>query len=407
MAQSTLALLGGEPVRSKPFPAWPMHDAREESLLLDTLRSGKWFRYTGNKVKQFEEAFTKRHDAKYGLAMSSGTTSLEASFCALDLQPGDEVLVPSYTFVATATSIVISGATPRFVDVCPETLNIDLQHAEECVSPRTRAIVVVHFAGLPCNMDEVKAFADRHNLYVVEDAAHAHGARWDGKGVGSHGHISAFSFQASKNMTSGEGGIVLTDDEHLLSRAFSRHTYGQRPGHPWYSHHVVSTNLRMTEWQGAILLAQFERLDEQNRIRRQNALLLDEAISAMPGLTPIKSDDPRAADRAYHLYAFRYAPGVEGLSRERFVEALQAEGVPCTIGYPIPLYKQPLFQHVKHPEDLPPYNELELPQVTRLCNEVVWLTQNLLLGDAEDTRDIIRAIEKVLTNADKLAQKVS
>jgi len=405
MARSTLALLGGEPVRSKPFPPWPTHDEREERLLLDTLHSGNWFRYKGNKVKQFEEAFAARHDAKYGLAMSSGTTSLEAIFCALGLEPGDEVLVPSYTFVATATSVIISGATPRFVDVCPQTLNIDLKHAEECVSPRTRAVVVVHFAGLPCNMDEVMAFAERHSLYVVEDAAHAHGARWNGKGVGSHGHMGAFSFQASKNMTAGEGGIVLTDDEQLLSRAFSRHTYGQRPGHPWYSHHVVSTNLRMTEWQGAILLAQLERLDEQMRIRRQNALLLDEAIANIPALTPVKSDDPRAADRAYHLYAFRYAPGVEGLSRERFVQALQAEGIPCSIGYPVPLYKQPLFQHVQHPPDLPSYNELELPQVTQLCNEVIWLTQNLLLGDAEDTRDIIRAIEKVLANADELLQK--
>src|SRR5690606_1238434 len=138
------------------------------------------------------EAFAARHDAKYGLAMSSGTTSLEAIFCALGLEPGDEVLVPSYTFVATATSVIISGATPRFVDVCPQTLNIDLKHAEECVSPRTRAVVVVHFAGLPCNMDEVMAFAERHSLYVVEDAAHAHGARWNGKGVGSHGHMGAF-----------------------------------------------------------------------------------------------------------------------------------------------------------------------------------------------------------------------
>lgn len=405
MPQNTLALLGGEPVRNKPFPAWPIHDSREESLLLDTLHTGKWFRYTGTKVKQFEEAFAARHDATYGLAMSSGTTSLEASFCALDLQPGDEVLVPGYTFVATATSIVISGATPRFVDVRPQTLNMDLSSAEALVSPRTRAMVVVHFAGLPCNMDEVKQFAARHNLYVVEDAAHAHGARWDGKGVGSYGDINAFSFQASKNMTAGEGGIILTDNEKLLSRAFSRHTYGQRPGHPWYSHHVVSTNLRMTEWQGSILLAQFERLDEQNRIRRENALLLDEAIDALPGLTTIKSDDPRAADRAYHLYAFRYAPGAQGLSRQRFVEALQAEGVPCSIGYPIPLYKQPLFQHVKHPEDLPPYNELELPNATQLCNEVVWLTQNLLLGSTEDTKDIVRAIEKVLSNADQLAAK--
>lgn len=402
MSASKLALLGGEPVRTRAFPTWPKHDSREEALLLDALHTGKWWRYAGDKVLQFEQAFAKRHDARFGLAMSSGTAALEASICALDLQPDDEVLVPSYTFVATATAVIIAGATPVFVDVCPQTLNIDLTHAEACISPRTRAIIPVHFGGLPCNMEEVKEFAERHDLYIVEDAAHAHGARWDGKGVGSHSHISGFSFQASKNVTAGEGGIILTDDEHLLSRAFSRHTYGQRPGQPWYSHHVVSTNLRMTEWQGAILLAQLERMDELNQRRLDNAKLLDAAIEEMPGLTTIRSTDPRAADRAYHLYTFRYAPGLEGVSRDRFIEALTAEGIPCQAGYPVPLYEQPLFQHIKHPADQPPYNELQLPNVSQLCGEVIWIRQNMLLGETPDAQDIIRGMEKVVSNVDQL-----
>lgn len=407
MSQSKLALLGGEPVRQQPFPSWPQHDETEEKLLLEVLRSGLWWRYGGDKVKTFEERFAKMHDAQYGLAVSSGTTSLEASFTALDLQAGDEVLVPSYTFVATATAIILSGGTPVFVDTDVETLNIDLKHAETCITERTRAIVVVHFAGLPCDMEAVQAFASQHNLFVVEDCAHAHGAKWNGKGVGSHGDIAGFSFQISKNITSGEGGIVLTDNEQLLSRAFSRHTYGQRPGQPWYSHHVVSTNLRMTEWQGAILLAQLDRLDEQNARRLRNARRIDAAIDALPGLTRIGSDDPRAAERAYHLYTFRYAPGSEGVTRQRFAEALNAEGIPCSIGYPKPLYRQPLFENVQGSPDFPAYPHLNLPQSEQLCNEVIWLGQSVLLGDDADTDDIIRALEKVMSSGDALLPAAS
>lgn len=398
MSVNKLALLGGTPIRTQQFPQWPVHDKREEELLLDALRTGKWWRYAGDKVAQFEKFFAQRHDAKFALAVTNGTAALEASMCAIDLQPGDEVLVPSYTFVATATAVILHGGIPRFVDVEPETLNIDLKHAEQCVTSKTKAIIPVHFGGLSCDMDAMMAFAERHNLYVVEDAAQAHGARWNGKGVGSYGHISGFSFQASKNVTAGEGGLILTDDEQLLSRAYSRHTFGRRPGQPWYTHYVVSTNLRMTEWQGAILLAQLERMDELNKLRTRNALMLNEAIAAIPGLSPIRSLDPRASERAYHLYIFRVHPEEAGISRDRFIEALEAEGIPCETGYPFPLYEQPLFQNVPGPDDQPPYPELILPQVTQLCNEVVWIRQNMLLGTEEDTKDIIRGIEKVMSN---------
>jgi len=388
-------------LRSKPFPSWPQFDENEERRLLRTLRSGKWFRFDGEEVRKFEEAFAEAHDSRFGLAVSSGTTALEAGLTALNLEPGDEVLVPSYTFVATATAVIVSSGTPVFVDVSLDTLNIDLAHAERCITPRTRAIVPVHFAGLPCDMEAVNAFAAKHNLRVVEDAAHAHGARWDGKGVGSHGDIAGFSFQASKNMTGGEGGIVLTDDEALFTQVVSRHSYGQRPGHPWYSHHVVSTNLRMTEWQGAILRSQLERMPGQNRRRLENARLLDQAIASLPGLSLIGSADPRAADRAYHLYCFRFEPSGT-VSKKSFCEALEAEGIPCAAGYPFPLYRQPLFESVQSPPDQPVYSELNLPQAEQACREVVWFRQNALLGEEEDTRDIVRALEKVLEQKESL-----
>lgn len=379
-----------------------MHDEREEAMVLEVVRSGKWWRYAGDKVHRFEQMFAEYQDARYGVAVSSGTTALEAAVWALDLPPGSEVLVPSYTFIATATAVMIHGLKPRFVDVDLKTLNVDLAHAASCVTPNTRAILIVHFGGLPCDMDAVMAFAAQHNLVVIEDAAHAHGARWAGRGLGSFGAVSAFSFQASKNMTCGEGGLVATNDAELFERVYSHHTHGRHRDRAWYTHHSVSTNIRMTELQAALLLAQFERLEEQNRRRRANAKLLDELLAQMPDIAVVSSDDPRAAERTYHLYSIRYTPENPEVPVKRVVEALQAEGIPCATGYPVPVYAQPLFADVQPPEGAPPYHELHLPNAARACNEVIWIRQNALLGDEEDTRDIARALEKVLANIDQL-----
>ncbi|MGI6541498.1 MAG: DegT/DnrJ/EryC1/StrS family aminotransferase [Limnochordia bacterium] len=397
-----LALFGNAPVRKVPFPQWPQWTEQEERNILDVLRSGQWFRYLGDKVKQFEEKFAAYHDAMYGLAVTSGTAALEASLSALGVGPGDEVLVPSYTFVASATSIITNGATPVFVDIDLKTANIDLASAAAAITERTKAMMIVHFGGCPCDMDQVLQFAKSHNLKVIEDAAHAHGGKWDGKGLGSFGDIAGFSFQNSKNITAGEGGIVLTSSEELMNHVFSYHSYGQRRDYPWYSHHVVSRNLRMTEWQGAILLAQLERMPEQTELRLKNARKLDAALREMGVFTVMGSDDPRAAQRAYHLYQFRYAPGIAGVSRERFLEALRAEGIPCSAGYPVPLHKQPLFAGVKPPAGLQSYQDLELPNTATLCDENIWLVQSLLLGADADTQDIIDAIAKIVENADEL-----
>jgi dTDP-4-amino-4,6-dideoxygalactose transaminase len=397
-----LALFGNAPVRKAPFPSWPQWSEQEERNILEVLHSGQWFRYAGDKVRQFETAFSAYHDAKYGLAVNSGTAALEASLSALGLGPGDEVIVPSYTFVASATSIITNGATPVFVDVDLKTANIDLTSAAAAVTERTKAIMVVHFGGCPCDMDQVLHFAKTHNLKVIEDAAHAHGGKWNGKGLGSFGDIAGFSFQNSKNITAGEGGIVLTSSEEYMNHVFSYHSYGQRRDYPWYSHHVVSRNLRMTEWQGAILLAQLERMPEQTALRLKNAQKLDAALQETGVFTVLGSDDPRAQQRAYHLYQFRYAPGIDGVSRERFLEALRAEGVPCSVGYPVPLHKQPLFQGVKPPTGLQSYQDLELPNAAIMCEENIWLAQSILLGTDSDTQDIIDAIVKVIENADEL-----
>ncbi|HET7560024.1 MAG TPA: DegT/DnrJ/EryC1/StrS family aminotransferase [Limnochordia bacterium] len=403
---SELAVLGGRPVRQSPFPSWPQFDEREVEAVVQVTRSGKWYRYSGDEVRQFEQAFADYHTAKYAQAVTSGTMALEAGLFALGVGPGDEVLVPSYTFVSTATAVVNNGAVPVFVDIDLKTLNLDLAAAETLVGPNTKAIVPVHFAGCPCDMEAVTAFAKRHGLKVLEDAAHSHGGFWDNRGLGSLGDCGAFSFQFSKNLTCADGGIVLTSDQALATRLFSRHSYGQRPGQPWYNHEVVSTNLRMTEWQGAILRAQLTRLAEQTARRLENARLLDAAVDGLDDLTRIGNDDPRAARRAYHLYCFRYTPKAPGLDAGRIAAALQAEGIPCGTGYPVPLYKQPLFNNVRPPKRLAEhYADLAQPQVEQACRETLWLPQNALLGEAQDTRDIIRAFEKVLAGQDELRRQ--
>ena len=400
---SELAILGGAPVRTKPFPVWPQHDEREERVVNEVIRSGNWWRNAGHWVKEFEEVFANYHDAKYGLAVNSGTASLEISMYTLGIGPGDEVIIPAYTFVATATAVLSVGAIPVFADVDAETFNIDVRSAESLITDRTKAIAPVHFAGCPCQMDELLELAKRYNLKIIEDACHAHGGKWDGKGLGSFGDMAGFSFQASKNMTSGDGGIVLTNDEDLIAAAYSRHTYGQRPGYPWYSHHVMCANHRMTEMQAAILSIQLERLREHNLRRMDNAKVLDHGIAQLPGLVITGNDDPRAADRVYHLYMFRFTGNSTSLTRDRLVEALLAEGIPASIGYPVPLYKQPLFEEIRLPQGTEiSYSNVDLPVVERLCQEAVWFPQNTLLGAQEDTQDILRALEKVLEHASEL-----
>jgi len=400
-----LAIHGGEAVRTDPFPSWPQWDDREEKNLLQVLHSGRWFRYQGDMVARFEKRFAEVCGARYGLAVTSGTKALEACVSCLDLPPGSEIIVPSYTFVSTATCVVNNNYQVVFADIDLETLNVTIQTLEAVWSPRTSAIIPVHFAGCPCDMDAIMKWARERGLKVIEDACHAHGGFWDKRPLGSIGDVGAFSFQASKNMTAGEGGIVLANSKEYMAKLYAKHSYGQRPGHPWYDHHVVSSNLRMTEWAGAVLLGQLERLGEQSQIRLENAGILDDAVEGIDGLKVVGTNDARASRRAYHLYAFRYLETIEGVTREHIARALQAEGIPASVGYPIPLNKQPLFDSLRPAEQQgSSFAELDMPGAAAACRQVLWLPQNVLLGSAEDTRDIARAMEKVMGAVDELRE---
>ncbi|MEC8993446.1 MAG: DegT/DnrJ/EryC1/StrS family aminotransferase, partial [Candidatus Latescibacterota bacterium] len=336
-----LAAAGGTPIRTSPFPGWPVFDATEEEAILGVLRSGSWF--LGERVAEFERTFTEYCEAKHGVSVSSGTVALQVALEAAGVALGDEVIVPSYTFIATASSVALVGGVPVFVDVDPDTYLIDPAAVEAAITEKTKAIIAVHIAGQPADLDALTAIAAKHGVLLIEDSAQAHAAAWKGRRVGAIGDLGTFSFQASKNLNAGEGGFIVTDDEELQLRAWSIHNCGRTPGGEWYEHPLVGGNYRLTEMQAALALSQLRRLDEQTEKRTQSAALLTEQLSEIEGIRPLAVDE-RVTRHAFHLYVFRYdADAFGGASREQFLKALAAEGIPCAAGYK-PLYREPAFQ---------------------------------------------------------------
>ncbi|MGH2562714.1 MAG: DegT/DnrJ/EryC1/StrS family aminotransferase [Thermomicrobiales bacterium] len=397
MAQR-LAIDGGTPARSEPFPAWPIFDEREERQLLDVLHSGRWGTISGDKVATFARRFAEFQDARFGVCVPNGTLALEMSLQALDVGPGDEVITTPYTFIATATAILIRGAKPVFVDINPATYNIDAAQIEPAITERTKAIVPVHVGGQPAAMDAILAVARHHNLRVLEDACQAWGAQWNGHGVGALGDLGCFSFQASKNITAGEGGIVLTNDDDLYARCWSLHNVGRVPEGAWYQHEILGRNLRLAEWEGAILLAQLERLPEHASIREANAATLDQALrTRTPGITPA-TVDRQVTRHAHHLFLMRYDKTAFGEhTRDEFLTALHAEGItPASAGY-VPLTHSPAIRRT-FAELFGPPSVAELqgcPEAVRAASDTIWLNQTALLGTPADVESIVAAIEKI------------
>ena len=269
MANTALALLGGKPVRNEPFCCWPVYGAEEEKSLLEVLRGGFWGGYN-EKVQEFETAFAALHRVRYAVSCANGTVALEAALRALGIQCGDEVIVPPYTFIATATAVLFCHGVPVFADIDPASLNLSPAAVEAAITPRTRAIIAVHFGGHPADLDALTAIAERHHLALIEDAAHAHGAAWRGTPVGNFGAAAAFSFQAFKLVTSGEGGVIVANPWALAEKLWSYCNHGRRKGKEWYEHVTLGTNYRMTGFQAALLSAQLARLPDQTRVRAEN-----------------------------------------------------------------------------------------------------------------------------------------
>jgi dTDP-4-amino-4,6-dideoxygalactose transaminase len=395
-----LALLGGTPVRTRSFRRWPIFGKAEEERLLATLRSGNWGRLDGPEVAEFEHRFAAIHGCRHGIAVANGTVSLRIALLAAGVGAEDEVIVPPYTFVSTASAVVEANAIPVFADVDLDTFNVDPAAVEAVITPRTRAIIPVHFAGHPADMDAIMAIAIEHGLIVIEDAAHAHGASYQDRPAGSLGHVASFSFQSSKNLTSGEGGIITTNDNGLAETCRSIQNCGRAPDGMWYEHHVISGNYRLGEFQGAVLNCQLDRLEEQTRTRDSNGRYLASRLSRLPGLHP-QGRLAGCTRHSYHLFMLRIDAAF-GAPRTAVLRALEAEGIPCSAGYGYSLPDQPLFRNKAFGPYLPvasaslDYSEAHCPNSDLLCREqCIWLEQNLLLGPREDMDDIARAFEKI------------
>lgn len=397
---SKLALNGGSPIRdaSKAWPTWPIFDDTERKAVNEVLESGKW--WYGDRVERFEREYADFHDAKYGVTVTSGTTAAEICMQALGIGAGDEVIVPPYTFVATAGTVARMGATPVFVDV-DDTWCLDPNLVEAAITTRTKAIMPVHFGSRVADMDRLNEIAKKHNIVVIEDACHSWGSKWRGKGTGALGLGGVFSFQMSKNITAGEGGIILSDDEEFAEKCRSITNCGRVKGSAWYHHEVIGTNARITEFSAALLSAQLSRLEGHTILREKNAAILNDAIGKIEGITPQPGDD-RITRRGYHLYGMRINPDVFGCSRDAVVKAAIAEGLPCGGGYPEPLYKQPVFWNKKGgPVD---YTKCVCPVTEDMCyRSVMWFPHQHLLAGEADMQDIIRIFTKIKENASELA----
>ncbi len=405
-----LAIRGGRPVRTTRYPAWPIWDQREIDAVTNVVRSGRWGGYPepGPHAAAFAAAFAAFQSAKHGICMANGTVTLIVALRAAGIQLGDEVIVPAYTFAATAYAPLEAAAIPVIVDIDPSNFCMDPAAVEAAITPRTRAIMPVHIGSLMADMDAIMDIARRHKLVVVEDCAHAHGARWRDRGAGSIGDFGSFSMQSSKLLTSGEGGILLTNDDAYAEACHSLIDCG-RPKDLEQKHYRLGANLRLSELQAALLEAGFTRLPEQTAAREEHAAYLDEALSEIPGVRPLRRDG-RLTRRACYRYIFTIDPAeFGGMTNHQICDALKAEGIPVSPGSEV-MNNYALFRPT--PENHPvaklfperfDFSTQQFPVAQRASErEAIWLEQSVLLGDRQGVDDAVEAVRKVRQHVDEL-----
>lgn len=398
--KQNLAINGGPKSINKDFD-WPIFDKTEIEAVADVVRSGKWGNPDcGDLVKEFENEFAAFCGTKYALTCVNGSVALRLALIAIGVRPGDEVIIPPYTFIATSTIVLEANCVPVFVDIDPDTYNLDPSKIEAAITKRTKAIIPVHFAGQACEMDKIMAIAKKHKLMVIEDACHGHGAEYKGKKLGSIGDAGCFSFQSSKNLTCGEGGMVVTNDEKLYDMMNSLRNVGRVKGGQWYEHHNLGCNYRLTQLQAVLLTSQLKRLKEQTKKRHENGTYLNSLLEKIDGVKPLGRGMGETI-HSYHIYIFKYdKTKFNNLPKSDFAQMLAAEGVPCFMGYPQPLYKQPLFQNKNFmcyaiPEEVN-YTKVCCPVTEKACyEEAVWIMQHAMLGPREDMDKFAQAILKI------------
>ncbi|MBN1665913.1 MAG: DegT/DnrJ/EryC1/StrS family aminotransferase [Anaerolineales bacterium] len=411
---SKLALLGGEPVRTNPYPQWPVHDERDIQAATRVIQSGRWggYPYPGPETRRFLEKFVQMQGGGYGVAVANGTVTMEVALRAAGIGWGDEVIVPAYTFQATAAAPIAAGAIPVIVDIDPETYCIDPAAAQAAITEKTRAIIPVHLGAQMADMDAIMALAQEHGLVVIEDCAHAHGAKWNGRGAGTIGHFGSFSLQSSKILTSGEGGVLLCRTPELAAKAAGIINCGR--SHDPESmeetgkNFTFGANYRMSELACALAAVGLERFPEQIEQRQAMLAYMEESLSEVPGVRLLKRD-PRHTTRSFYRFIFALQPEVFGAEHEEVCAALEAEGIGCWVGYE-PMHNYSLFQpqlsKMAVPSAFPAYfdfSKLALPAATRACeHEAVWLDEAVFRAGQQGVDDAVAALQKIHQNAAEL-----
>jgi dTDP-4-amino-4,6-dideoxygalactose transaminase len=406
---SKLALHGGGPVRTEPYPAWPVHDDRDVAAVTAVIKSGRWggYPYPGPQTAEFARRFAELQGGGYAVAVANGTVTMEVALRAAGIGWGDEVIVPAYTFQATAAAPMAAGAIPVIADIDPETYCLDPRAIEAAITPQTKAVIVVHLGAQMADMDAVMDIAEQHNLIVIEDCAHAHGAKWRGKGAGTMGHFGSFSLQSSKILTAGEGGVLLCRTPELATRATSIIDCG-RPHDEAEQMFTMGANYRMTELQAALGNVAIERFPVQAKQREEMGDYMDEALSDIPGVRVLKRD-LRHTTRSFYRYIFAIDPEVFGAEHGPVCAALEAEGVPCWVGYEAMHHYelfQPRLSKLPVPSAFPErfqFEQMHLPEAERACqHEAVWLDEAVFRAGPQGVDDAVAAIRKIQIHAAEL-----
>ncbi len=412
---SELAILGGPKTRIEAYPEWPVWDERDVQVVAEVVRSGRWggFPYPGPKTAELARKFSELQGGGYAVPMINGTVTMEVALRAAGIGWGDEVIVPAYTFQATASAPMAAGAIPVIVDVDPNTYCMDATAAAKAITPKTKAIIPVHLGSNMADMDAIMELAEKYNLIVIEDCAHAHGAKWRGRGAGTIGHFGSFSLQSSKTLTAGEGGILLCHTAEFAALAASIVDCG-RPhalgggGEDPNGLATQGANFRLGELQAALALVGIERFPAQAKQREEMAAYMDEALSEIPGVRVLKRDE-RHTTRSFYRYIFAINPQEFGVEHDILCGALDAEGIDCWVGYEA-MHNYQLFQPQKSklavPNAFPEYfdfKNMNLPEAARACeHEAVWLDENIFRAGPKGVDDAVAAIRKIQKNAKEL-----
>jgi dTDP-4-amino-4,6-dideoxygalactose transaminase len=408
------AMLGGPAIRKEPFAEWPVPSPWMLDSLKQVWESGEWG-VGAPIIDEFEQRFAEYIGVGYSGSCVNGTEAITVALRAAGVGQGDEVITSPYTFIGTITPIMAMGAIPRFVDIDDSNYLMDVGQLEAAINEHTKAVIPVHIAGCPVDMEKVCAIAKKHNLAVVEDCAQAHGAEWKGKKVGAWGHAGTFSFQTSKNMSSGEGGAVTTDDAKLADGIFAAKNCGRVRGGVWYGHEKFGSNLRLSAWQAALLIGQIDTLDAENAHRHESALYLESLLAEVDGIEALAINPREVTCHAHHLVLFHYNPErFEGLTRDQFTTACQAEGIPLGNGY-VPIYQQGSVREFADWPYIKPilasrgidYAKVKYPVAERISErEGMWVHMNVLMGAKEELDSFAEAFLKIQRHAGELVKKL-